>query len=166
MVHELTQGISRLKCCPNCCENSWRWSIDYKGQKNMIRALYRYNLLILAVGGDGRSPLSKSYWSPLDPVIVFRESVQFDSSELLAWWTLWPRQNRPCRPLSRTRWCSTTVSPAWRWCLILWCGNVVRPTRHRRQWERLSSFVIVLITIIIFAIYCIILLDHEPAIII
>ena len=36
--------ISRLKCCPSCCENGWRWSIVIKGQKNMIRNCRRYNL--------------------------------------------------------------------------------------------------------------------------
>ena len=56
----LTQDISRLKCYPSCYENGWRWSVVIKGQENMIRHIHRYNLLILAVGGDGPSPSSKS----------------------------------------------------------------------------------------------------------
>ena len=43
-LNTLTQDISRLKCCPSCCENGWRWSIVIKGQKNMIRNCRRYNL--------------------------------------------------------------------------------------------------------------------------
>ena len=43
---DLTQGISRLKCFPSCCENGWRWSVVIEGQKNIFRTSHRHNLLL------------------------------------------------------------------------------------------------------------------------
>ena len=78
MVHELTQGISQLKCLSSCCENGLTLVRSYKGSKEYDPESGRYNLLILAVGGDGPSPSSKSIRSQN----LSRWSVQIDSSEL------------------------------------------------------------------------------------
>ena len=78
MVHELTQGISQLKCLSSCCENGLTLVRSYKGSKEYDPESCRYNLLILAVGGDGPSPSSKSIRSQN----LSRWSVQIDSSEL------------------------------------------------------------------------------------
>ena len=41
----LTQGISPLKCFPNCCENALTLVRHYKDDKNMIRKACRYKIV-------------------------------------------------------------------------------------------------------------------------
>ena len=62
----LTQDISRLKCYPNCCEN--KLTLVRLRVERIVPVKRRVNLPILAVGGDGPSPSSKSIRSLLSPV--------------------------------------------------------------------------------------------------
>ena len=68
MLHEMTQGISQLKCFPNCCEN--KLTLVRLRVERIVPVERRVNLPILAGGIDGPSPSSKSIRSrssPLNP---------------------------------------------------------------------------------------------------
>ena len=73
MVHELTQGISQLRCFPSCCEN--KLTLVRLRVRRILPVRHRVSLLILAGGGDGPSSSSKSIRSQLSSVnmIVYKD---------------------------------------------------------------------------------------------
>ena len=71
MLHEMTQGISQLKCFPNCCEN--KLTLVRLRVERIVPVERRVNLPILAGGIDGRSI---SFFKVHLVAIVSLESVQ------------------------------------------------------------------------------------------